>query len=148
MRIIEVKTFGSDPEFCVVDENNNPVIVENHIPGSKKEPFHIKNGICIQPDGVSVEMTIAPQTDKASFVNTMLEAKNIAQELVSKINPKYKIQARSSATYDLEELQKHPNCLEFGCSVSFSTWQDGAQTYVPSAEVVGNLRSFGELIAV
>jgi hypothetical protein len=142
LKQVNITTFGSDPEFAVVDENNNVVIVESHLPGSKAQPFDIGEGIGVQPDGVAIEMTIPPCSSKEEFVSTMLKAKSRANDIVKAINPNYSVKALSSAKYPLELLQANPKCMQFGCSSSYNAWTLG-DTYVPSAMEVGQLRSQG-----
>jgi hypothetical protein len=140
-----ITTYGSDPEYAVVDSNDNVVIIEEYLPGSKAQPFDLGDGIGVQPDGVAIEMTIPPCNSKKEYLDAMLLAQDKANTIVKAINPEYKIKALSSAKYAVEELEKHPNCMQFGCSKSFNAWTMG-ETYVPPASSVGEYRSFGSHI--
>lgn len=142
MKKLIISTFGSDPEFAVVDNNDNVVIVEENLPGSKAEPFDIGDGIGIQPDGVAAEFTIPPAKNEEEFVKSILLSIEKGNKILKELNPTYRLKALSSAKYPVELLQLHPKCMEFGCSPSFNAYTLD-NTFVPSAESVGEFRSFG-----
>jgi len=137
-------TFGTDPEFCIVNEKTGDAVqVINFIPGSKKEPFDIGNGCGIQPDNVMVETTQPPVTNKEDFIKYFEYCRQKAEEIIQErsSSKSLKIKSLSSATYD-EMFLKHPVARKFGCDPSFCIYT-GQESPRPSPEDIGNLRSAG-----
>jgi hypothetical protein len=142
-KVIKIISMGADPEYAVFNRSTNqPVIISYEIPGKKAEPFKLTKDISVQPDGVAIEMTMTPSYTKEEFVNKLLSSERIADAFVKNINPDYEIRAIGSAHYPMNELRKHKECMEFGCSPSYCAYT-GASFEIKSAAST-TLRTFGQ----
>ena len=59
-------TFGCDPEVFIVDAKGKAVSAAGIIPGTKANPYKVKNG-AVQRDGMAAEFNIDPVTNFADF---------------------------------------------------------------------------------
>lgn len=140
---IKIEAWGADPESAVFDKRTNkPVIITDRIPGKKAEPFQLSKDISVQPDGVAIEMTMTPSATKEEFVKKLLLSEQMANIFVRTIDNNYEIRAISSAHYPMNELKKHKDCMEFGCSPSYCAYT-GAAFEIKSAAST-TLRTFGQ----
>jgi len=132
-------TFGTDPEF-MIELNGKPVCVIEKIPGNKKEPYLLKNGICVQPDGVMIEGTQPPCYTKEEFLNYLDDMKGQFQELLNNINPELQLVCKSSGHYSGQ--LNHPETMRFGCDASYCVYT-GDVSPRPQPEDIGDLRTAG-----
>ena len=75
-------TIGSDPEFAAIDAAGTPRSVIGLVPGTKHEIYDLGNGFGCQQDNVMVELTMKPCSNKEEFVETMLEGKNMLNDVL------------------------------------------------------------------
>jgi hypothetical protein len=132
-------TYGSDPEFGIVDIEGNPKSVVGYLGGTKKNPLSLGNGCSRQEDNVGAELTFPPVDNEDSFVNYIKIGRKAIDDILIEYN--LKTIAASSLIYDPEEL-KSKEAMTFGCEASFDVYT-GSTSERPSPEEVGNLRSFG-----
>lgn len=136
-------TFGSDPEFALVDSLKNPVSAIDLVPGSKSVPypFHEK-GYEIQVDNVMVELTFLPVNNEEDFVKSVIEGKKEMEKFIRDItDDNLFVLSTSSQIYSDEQLSD-VFARKFGCEPSYCIYT-GNESPRPTAEEVGNLRSCG-----
>ncbi len=142
MQAIKNPTFGTDPEFAIINVvTNEPICAFGKVPGDKKNPADIGNGCGIQPDGVNVELTIPPVSTKDQFVSMIMYGKNEFQRIFTNIDPNLRVISASSLLYNDEQLSA-PEVRIFGCDPSWNLYTQN-HCVKPSAEEVGNMRCAG-----
>lgn len=134
-------TIGTDPEFFVVDSHDRPISIIDFVPGNKKEPYDMGDGICVQPDGVMVEGTCPPVTTKKDFLRNIQFMREKFNMIAKSVNPEFKIVERSSGHYDPMFLDDY-RVRTFGCDPSYCIYTKSV-SHRPSAESVGTLRTAG-----
>lgn len=142
MQKLEKVTFGSDPEFGLINRYTGKAISANgQFPGSKKKPADIGRKCGIQVDGVNLELTIPPVTTKEEFVGAIMYGKKEFQKIASKVDESIQVISSSSMEYDEEQLSD-PEVRIFGCDPSWDIYTMG-ECKKPSADQVGNMRCAG-----
>lgn len=111
-------TIGADPEVFLA-ANNSPVSSIGLIGGTKYEPIHIKDGIFLQEDNVTVEYNIPPCKSADDFLKYNLQALSIISEKAKELNLKVSIKAAHKMPK--EQLQD-PRAWVFGCEPDFNVW--------------------------
>jgi len=139
---IENFTLGTDPEFIIVDKNNNLLSAQDYVPGKKGEGFDLGEGFACEADGVMAELTVPPTSDKKVFIDNVNIAKEKLIEYIKKEHDiDIKLLSKSSDFYP-EHLLNNPNVLTFGCEPSYCIYTQAISPR-PDAAEVGNLRSAG-----
>ncbi len=142
MQKLEKVTFGSDPEFGLINKYTGKAISANgQFPGSKKNPADIGEDCGIQVDGVNLELTIPPGTTKEEFVRMIMYGKQRFQEIATEVDDSIRVISSSSMEYDDEQLSD-PEVRIFGCDPSWDIYS-GTVCKKPSADEVGNMRCAG-----
>jgi hypothetical protein len=101
-------TFGSDPEFILVDESGRPRSAIGIVPGGKGM---LKEGVRFFHDNVLAECNVKPAESPEGAVENFGRALRIYSEMVRP----YKITALPSACFDEAEIS-HPEARRAGCS--------------------------------
>ncbi|MGL4568738.1 MAG: hypothetical protein ACRCU6_09465, partial [Fusobacteriaceae bacterium] len=112
-------TIGADPEVFVT-QFGKLVSAYGLIPGTKEEPFPVKNG-AVQVDGMALEFNIDPASDYNSFQTNLDTVFNILKSMV----PDYDI--LDQATVNLEDnFEKNfpKEVLEIGCNPDFNAYTE------------------------
>lgn len=108
-------TFGSDPEFMLVDAEGNVRSAINIVQGTPDNRIQI-GGNEFYHDNVNLEMGIIPGKTKVEVVNNFRAAFLTAAEMVAP----FKVVPRASAEFDPEELDnplaKRINCHPEMCA--------------------------------
>jgi len=133
-------TIGADPEVFLKRINSEELVsVEGLVGGTKDHPLPItEEGHALQEDNVTAEYTIPPcrtveeLQKNINFVKTYLNNMLLPLQL--------ELSDKASAYLDKKYL-KTKQALTFGCEPSFSIYKGVSDR--PSAEEVGNLRTFG-----
>lgn len=115
-------TFGSDPEYFVINENTGKIV--SSIPivnGTKEEPESLGDGFFILKDNILVEGNIPPSTTREGFLSNMAELK---RRIVDYIKSKYSsLNVHHADCLDLDmAFLSHPEAMQFGCSPYFNAW--------------------------
>lgn len=109
-------TIGTDPEFILVDENEQFKSAIGIIKGTKEKRIKINN-IEFYYDNVLAECVVTPAETKEEFVINVNNSIDIYKKL---INP-YKISNFSSAYFSNEDLL-HPDAQVAGCAVEYCAY--------------------------
>lgn len=123
-------TYGSDPEFFIVDMAGKAVSSIGIIPGNKENPKNLSSGYSILKDNVLLEMNIPMSENKDEFVNNMKKAKEMAMDILTDYN--CTIHEEDVMEFEYDQLQ-HPEAREFGCSPYENAWE-GFTVTAPSLE--------------
>lgn len=137
MQPIEV-TVGADPEFFL---HNGIKLVSAHdkVPGTKKEPFALKDGVCIQADGTAVEFNIRPAKTGEEFAKSIASALDQIQKLVGS---GFAFKFKPSVQYPKHDFDQLPNsATELGCSPDFSADRNGRVIF-RSAKILSSYRYY------
>jgi len=102
-------TFGTDPEFMLLDENNKHKSAIGVVPGNK-EKRHAMNGHEFFHDNVLAEVAIKPASSKAEAVNNIGDAIKCYAYIVDP----YKIKAQAAHNYSKSQLDCE-EAKEVGC---------------------------------
>jgi len=142
MQVLKNVTFGSDPEFALVNKYTGKAISANgQFPGNKKKPADIGKKCGIQVDGVNLELTIPPVTNRQDFIDMIMYGKGRFQEIATNVDASIQVISSSAMDYDDEQLSD-PEVRIFGCDPSWDIYTM-AQCKKPSADEVGNMRCAG-----
>ncbi len=133
---------GGDPEFpCINTKTNKYVSLVPYVKGTKQEKYPIPVNLCFQQiDNVGIEFCTPPCTEYEYYAVLVDNCINHTNTWLKTINPAFELQVVSSASYDDNELNSE-EAQSFGCEPSYSIYRNG-ESYRPSAEEVGPLRSF------
>lgn len=115
-------TFGSDPEFVVVDSlTKEPRSVVGKLGGTKNEPMRLNNydDVYSQEDNVMAELTLPPSQSVDEVIDNIILGKTYMNNILKEHG--LECRALSSAVYAEEELQ-HPAAKQFGCSISYNAY--------------------------
>lgn len=129
-------SFGSDPEFMLIDNNHNLKSAINILP--KKSNAKIYNGSSIYYDNVLAEIAVKPSLTKDEFL------KNLRNSLINLANLVYplKFDIRSADSYPNKELL-HQDARVAGCNPEWNVYT--LQCVMPPEEVImkTNFRTAG-----
>lgn len=109
-----LKSFGSDPEFMLVDTDGNYISAIDVVPGTKTDKVDLGNGHFAFYDNVLVEVNIKPSFDRSEVVKNFRDC----FQRLSKLVGKYKIVPQASQVYPAEACQ-HQDAREFGCDPEY-----------------------------
>lgn len=150
---------GSDPEFNIVDSENNLKSAVSLLPGTKEVPHGLGNETSVQVDNVMAEFCVPATSDPDEFMKNLKFAMEEAQKMLPQ---GYSFKAFPSAIYPDAELDT-PQAKEFGCEPDYTPYildSDGSKVMYIIGENVGynvntkptsknpNLRSCGGHIHV
>lgn len=115
-------TFGSDPEYFIVNKDNEMILSSiNFIRGTKLEPESLGDGFFILKDNILVEGNIPPTNDPVKFMNNLIELKNRINKYLKKIDGSLEVKHADCLNVNPMFLTD-PEALEFGCSPYFNAW--------------------------
>ena len=106
-------SFGSDPEFCLVNNDGKLKSAIGIIPGNKKEKYTVDNNFFYY-DNVLAECNVKPGFSKQETLNNFKEAITLYQKIVNEYSSGTKLCCIASVEYPADEL-KHPDALEIAC---------------------------------
>jgi len=117
-------TIGADPEVFVKNANGKFVSAHGMIPGTKHEPFKVRNG-AVQVDGNALEFNIDPAATKTQFITNIKEVYKQMGEMV----PGYNLAITPTAVFDKDYFdQLPPAAKELGCDPDFDAWERKVNT--------------------
>lgn len=126
--MIKNVTFGTDPEFFVINKRIDTII--SAIPlvdGTKEEPLALGHGFYILRDNILLEGNIPPSRDENEFIKNMIELKKKSIEYFVRRFPGSGIHL-DLLSADCMELDSmfltHPEALQFGCSPYLNAWDN------------------------
>lgn len=122
-------TFGSDPEFMIVDRQGNLKSAVSIIPSTSENRITIKNHTFYH-DNVLAECGISPSSTRESTLKSFHECLKIYSEMV---NP-YKLIIQASASYPEEELNSL-DARNMGCRPETCCYS-GEDIYIEKAEEI------------
>lgn len=131
-------TIGCDPEFFLFDSKiGHHVSAHDLLPGTKEEPFKVKQG-AVQVDGVACEFNTDPASTEDEFVDNV---KTVLAELRKLVPERYTFDFRPSVVFDPVYFKKLPfTAVQLGCTPDFNgyTFQanpppDGERTTLRTA---------------
>jgi len=119
---------GADPELFAFN-GDKPVSAYGMIPGTKHDPFKIKDG-AIQVDGMALEFNIDPAKNEQEFIRNLNSVMNTLRDMV----PNHDIKAVPVAEFGFDYIQSQPyEAIQLGCEPDFDAWADGAVNEPPNA---------------
>ena len=132
-------TFGTDPEFMLVDKKGNHISAIDVVPGNRNER-HLHNGHEFFYDNVLAECAIKPGKTKEEAIENIREALTHYAELVQP----YKLKAQAAWNYKPEQLT-HEHAIEAGCSAEHCAYQIAVMEPLAAEEFLmgGTLRTGG-----
>lgn len=107
---------GADPEFIILDYNNNPVNAIKILKNSKSNPI-IDNNFVFFYDNVLAEFNFPPAPNEDVFVQRIKFGLEKLQNIVSP----YKISFKSAVEF-YEHDTKNPNFYELGCDPDINAY--------------------------
>lgn len=111
--MIQLLKIGSDPEFFIVDDKNNPIGSYVFFDGTKEEPEEMDNGFGILKDNLLVEGNIPPSASKEEFVDNM----EFLKELIQSVLTPQKAILHSADVMEFDPMWINtPDGQYFGCS--------------------------------
>lgn len=131
-------TFGCDPELAVMDDKGRFVSADPFIPGTKEEPYKVKDG-AVQLDGVAAEFNIDPVDNFEDFHYKINSVMGQMQQMLPK---GYQLVAVSAVEFDEDVWDNIPDSSkELGCTPDMNAWT-GDVNPPPSDPENPRLRTF------
>lgn len=123
---------GADPEIFVTRGGVN-VSAHDLIPGTKKNPFKVKNG-AVQIDGTALEFNIEPAATADQFVLHIQTVMQQLSEMVKDKDASVDFAISPSVVYSKDIFSKIPeSALELGCEPDYNAYT-GLENERPSSE--------------
>ena len=107
-------SFGSDPEFMIVDSDGKHKSAIGIVYGSKEDKVSLGNGHYAFYDNVLAEVNIKSSNNKKGVLKNFGDCFNRLTKLVGNNT----VVPQASHTYDIAECQ-HPDAQLFGCEPEF-----------------------------
>jgi hypothetical protein len=138
---LENITIGADPEFFLHDTKIGQIVsAHNIVPGSKEHPEPLKNGVCVQSDGVAVEFNITPAKTAYEFSERIQDALSQLRQLIP---DRYEFRFIPTASFTKKYLDSLPEKVtELGCSPDLLALNRGKRRFINS-DLVGLYRFAG-----
>lgn len=134
-------TFGTDPEFAIIEKESGEFISGvGIVGGNKHEPMDLGKGCSRHSDNVAAEFNIPPVDTKKDFLDYIQYCQQRMQQYLDEFFPGLLLIPASSGRYNIEQLQSY-EAMSFGCSPSMDAYT-GEQVYV-ECDPENNLRTFG-----
>lgn len=131
-------TFGCDPELFIGRTQDKKVYfvgADGLIPGSKEEPYKVKNG-AIQVDGMAAELNIDPVDNEEDFVGNI---SSVIKDIKDRLPKGYGLFSSPTAEFSKEEWEKQPDHAKIlGCNPDFNAYTGKAN---PSPDANHTFRS-------
>jgi hypothetical protein len=134
-----VLTVGADPELFLIDAYGDFVSAIGIVPGTKAEPFNVKNGT-VQHDNVAAEVGVIPARSAPSFSRNISA---VIADLVEIINKGGFSYSRVASTYFDKELLTSPEAQEFGCDRDWDAYDPSNPCTINKANVDPRFRTAG-----
>ncbi len=110
---------GADPELFIVNAKGKLVSAHGMVPGTKDEPFKVRNG-AVQVDGLAAEFNIKPAATERAFKTNLTAVQN---QLTAMLPKGHKLVAVPTAHFGKEFLAKQPKeALELGCDPDYNAY--------------------------
>lgn len=122
--MIKNVTFGSDPEYFVMNKDENIII--SGIPfinGDKLSPEPLGDGFSVLKDNILAEGNIPPTSDPVRFMNNLIELKRRITEYLQTKDPCLGL-AHADCLNINPIFLTHPESLLFGCSPYQNAWDN------------------------
>ena len=111
-------TLGSDPELFVT-KGGKFRSAYGLIPGTKKEPHPVENGM-VQIDGVALEIGITATDDEDTWVNNH---KSVLKQLRDMVPEEYEFALVPACKFNFRHLNAQPDeAKELGCDPDFNAY--------------------------
>lgn len=113
---------GADPEFFLIDKKTGRnVSAHDKIPGTKAQPYPMKNGAYIQADGTAVEFNIRPTNDPQDFKDAIVDALDQIKGFVD--TKRYKFDFSPVVQYSHQLWRHLPlSATQLGCDPDFNAY--------------------------
>jgi len=108
---------GADPEFFLLDENNNFINAITALPFTKNKPCKIGNNSTIFCDNVLGEFNFEPAKNCEEFVLACVKGKVCSKDKAGN----HRMSFLGYAEFDEKEL-KNKNAREYGCTPDFNAY--------------------------
>ena len=110
-------SFGSDPEFIIIDKSGRVKSAIGIVPGNKKKKLKVEDNLFFY-DNVLAECTVSPSFSREEAIE------NIRKSLCaySKILGDFKMTTIASAEFENEEMN-HKDARESGCAVEYCAYE-------------------------
>lgn len=111
---------GADPEVFVRDKKGRFRSAHGLIPGTKQEPYKVKDG-GVQVDGLALEFNINPAATREEFIHNI---GSVLGQLAAMV-PDYEIVIQPTAKFNGNHLRAQPEeALELGCEPDFNAYTE------------------------
>lgn len=130
-------TFGTDPEFVLIEEETNRIV--SAIPvlrRSKENKIDLKDGAKIYYDNILAEANIDPSNDKNELKARLRDLYQKSRAILKK----HRLGAVASHEF-AKEFCRSKKAREFGCAPELDIYEGGVSVFPP--DNVGNFRSAG-----
>lgn len=122
--MIKNTTFGSDPEYFVINKDENVIISGiPFIDGDKTTPESLGDGFYVLKDNVLAEGNIPPTSDPMQFMLNLIELKQRINKYLMQKHPSLEVAHADCLTINPAFLT-HPESLMFGCSPYLNAWDN------------------------
>jgi len=111
-------SFGSDPEFLLVDLDGNYRSAIDVIPGTKEDKVNLGNGHFAFYDNVLAEVNISPGNSAKECIEKF---RDCFQRLVKLVGTNLRLKVQASQIYPRNECQ-HPDAKVFGCDPEYNIY--------------------------
>lgn len=113
-------TFGCDPELFILNNDTGKfVCAEGLIPGTKLEPYPVKDG-AVQVDGMAAEFNIDPVNTFEDFDSKIT---SVMDQLTKMLPPNHTLVQKSAVVFDEDVWNDAPmKAKELGCTPDFNAW--------------------------
>jgi hypothetical protein len=132
---------GSDPEVFVANKDGEIFMCIETFPGTKEEPFLLQDDVSILEDNVLFEYNVAPSYSKEEFVGKHLRAFETISQYLSDRGAKPVV--IPCYHFNLEELDRHYQAMQFGCDPDFNAWSrkitPKVDAYTPIRSAAGHI---------
>lgn len=131
---------GCDPEFFLFDDRNGRYVsAHDKVPGTKNNPFKLKNG-AVQADGTAVEFNIDPASTSEEFVYNI---DSVLSQIRNMIPKHYSFKYQSSVEFDPVIWNEIPEyAKEIGCGADFdASFNNPTANDTPKKEILKNCRT-------
>jgi hypothetical protein len=125
-------SFGSDPEFMLVDNKGRHRSAIGIINGTKDNKVSLGNNHYAFYDNVLAEVNIKSGNNKTEVIKNFGDCFKRLANLVGNL----KIVPQASHVYDIEECQ-HPDAQIFGCEPEFSIYNKDENGCLIKADCCG-----------
>jgi len=115
-------TFGSDPEYFIVNKDTEMIISSiGLINGTKKDPEPLGDDFFVLKDNILAEGNIPPASDPIKFMHNLMELKTRILKYLHNIDGSLSLKHSDCLNINPMFLTD-PEALEFGCSPYLNAW--------------------------